>query len=90
MFNGWVIKLSSIRFMFVRKDKNMKIKEFKFDVEMIIDHRVEVICKQFVDVSTHRMFRGITFKDLQKLIKGNETPIEEYTKITFNIRGVNY
>ena len=77
--------------MFVRKDENMKIKEFRFDVEMIIDyHHVEYFNKQFIDVSTHRMFRGITFEDLQKLIKGNEIPIEEYTKITFNIRGVNY
>lgn len=68
----------------------MKIKKIIFDVELIIDH--EEIKNRFGEyISTHRVFRGLSLKELEILIRKNEGPEEiSNTKITFNIRGVNY
>ena len=68
----------------------MKIKEYYFDVEMIIDHSIQVIGNNKVDISTHRTFRGMKLNELLVLIRSNKVPQEENVKITFNIRGVNY
>lgn len=69
----------------------MKYKEYNFDVEMIIDHTVQVIMNQKVTISTHRMFRGMKLSELLDLIRSNnKVPEDENVKITFNIRGVNY
>lgn len=68
----------------------MKTKPYRFDIEMIIDHSVQVIGKQKVELSTHRVFRGMELKELLSLIRSNEVPLDENVKITFNVRGVNY
>ena len=68
----------------------MKFKKYYFDVEMIIDHEIEVIARQTVPIATHRMFRGLSLTDVCELIKKNQVPENEKIKITFNIRGENY
>lgn len=68
----------------------MKTKNYIFDVEMIIDHKVQVIGNESVNVSSHRIFRGICLSDVYNLIRNNSVPENEDVKITFNIRGVNY
>lgn len=77
--------------VYLQKGSNMKYKEFYFDIEMIIDHSVQVIMNQKVTISTHRKFRGMKLKELLDLIRSNNNvPQEENVKITFMIRGVNY
>lgn len=68
----------------------MKTKPYKFDVEMIIDHNIQVIGKECVNVSSHRTFRGLSLVNITDLIRSNSVPEDEDVKITFNIRGVNY
>lgn len=68
----------------------MKMKEYKFDVEMIIDHETVMIMGNPTPIATHRRFRGVDLKDLERIIQNNMVPKEDSTKITFIIRGVNY
>lgn len=68
---------------------SQKMKEYHFDVEMIIDHEMVVISHPF-HVSSHRMFRGLKLEEVIELIKQEKVPTEANIKITFNIRGVNY
>lgn len=67
----------------------MKMKEFRFDIELIIDHKMLIITDDQY-ISTHHTRRGYTLKELIKLIRINNVPVEDNTKITFIIRGVNY
>ena len=67
----------------------MKTKKYYFDVEMIIDHNINVMGTEH-KVATHHMMRGLSLTELCDLIKHNDVPEDEKVKITFNIRGVNY
>ena len=67
----------------------MKYKPYHFDVELIIDHEIEFMGKK-ENIATHHTVRGISFNDLKHMIKINECPKEDTTKITFIIRGVNF
>lgn len=67
--------------------KIMKMKEYKFDIEMIIDHEIKFYGKK-QQVSTHHAMRGYTLKELTNLIRINNVPEEDDTKITFIIRGL--
>ena len=67
----------------------MKYKKYYFDVEMIIDHEIEIM-KHKESISTHHVNRGLSLTDVTNLIRNNMVPTEENVKITFNIRGVNY
>lgn len=67
----------------------MKFKQYHFDVEMVIDHNIEIATKQMI-VSSHHTKRGLSLKELNDLIKLNNVPEDENTKITFIIRGVNF
>lgn len=69
----------------------MKTKQFMFDVELIIDYRREENVRGKPYISTHRMYRGLTLKELKNLIQeNNNAPIECEIRTTFNIRGVDY
>lgn len=69
----------------------MNKKEFTFDVEYIHDMCVSFMCKNQM-VSSHKIIRGLTLKQLVELIKLNEVPADEpeIHRITLNIRGVNF
>lgn len=68
-----------------------KFKRYIFDVEMIIDYNNQQIMNEKIPIATHRIFRGITQKELIDLIQNNQVPKEcKDIQITFNIRGVNY
>ena len=68
-----------------------KFREYYFDVEIIIDHDYMEIMGEKVNVSTHRMLRGLKLDEMIQLIKDNKIPFGINTcRITFNIRGVNY
>ena len=69
-----------------------KIKEFIFDVEYIHDFDIAFMGKS-QNVSSHKIVRGLTLKELVELIKLNQVPIkddEQNHKITLIIRGVNF
>ena len=66
-----------------------KYKEYHFDVEYIHDMDVPLLQKKQT-ISTHRIYRGLTLKQLNELIKLNMIPEEKENKITLNIRAVNY
>lgn len=69
----------------------MKMRTLVFDVELIIDHKLEKNRGEAYYISTHRFYRGIHKKQLNELFKKNElVPIDSTTRITFNIRGVTY
>lgn len=67
-----------------------KMKEFKFDVDLIINHETVMIMGIQTPIATNHRFRGIDLKDLNKLIRNNMVPKEDKTEITFIIRGMNY
>ena len=65
------------------------IKENFFDVEYIHNIATDGLFN-YCNVSSHRIMRGLTLKQLNKLIKANEVPIGYKGTITLNIRGVNH
>lgn len=68
-----------------------QFREYKFDVEMIIDHDEQQIMGIKIPIATHRIFRGLSQNELFDLIKGQQIPKDcKDINITFNIRGVNY
>ena len=73
----------------LERNETMKIKEYHFDVELIIDHSI-LFMNTNQNVSTHHVLRGLSLKELNDLIHKNDIPESENIKITFNIRGVNY
>lgn len=83
-------EISSIRVLFVRKAENMKYKEFIFDLEYIHDFKVDTVGKEVINVSTHRTVRGIKLTDIVDIVRHNLVPIDEDSKITLIIRGVNF
>lgn len=65
------------------------IENFKFDMELIIcDTRIEIMGEP-VNIGTHRVIRGASFKDIYNILQLNDCSKKE-CKITINIRGVNY
>lgn len=67
-----------------------KMKEFKFDVDLIINHETVMIMGIRTPIATHHKFRGMDLKDLNKLIRINMVPEKDNTEITFIIKGMNY
>lgn len=61
-----------------------------FDVELIIDHRKGKIRGKDVYISTHRLYRCLSLKQLNDLVKENQAINLNDERITFNIRGVTY
>ena len=54
------------------------------------NENLSLIMNQVVTISTHRVNRGLSLKQLLDLIQTYEIPEDDQTKVTFNIRGVNY
>lgn len=68
----------------------MKTKKTHFDVELIIDHKLNgsLFLNNNEYVSSHHLFRGLDYKELFNLIQENIIPEDcENIKITMNIRG---
>ena len=64
------------------------MKEYKFDVEMIIDHGEINIMGMNTPISTHRTFHDMNMNDLLKLMKINQIPNDvNNIKVTFVIVG---
>lgn len=66
-----------------------RFKEYHFDVEMITDHDV-LICNKHQSIASHHTIRGLSLKELNRLINENMVPVDVNVKITFIIRGVNF
>ena len=96
--NQWIISkgrtdvTNDVRSFSYNERKNImkEMKEYKFDIEMIIDHEIVMIMGNPTPIATHHRYRGVDLKDLEKIIRLNMVPKDDNTKITFIIRGVNY
>ena len=64
----------------------MKTKKYYFDVEMIIDHNINVMGTEH-KVATHHMMRGLSLTELCDLIKHNDVPEDEKSKLHLILGG---
>ena len=63
-------------------------REAYFDVEVIILHSIVLRAFENHKIANYKFVRGLTLKELNKLIKSYDKIIQGY-EVRFNIRGAN-
>ena len=67
-----------------------KLKEFKFDVILIIDHNEINVMGKPVKSCTHHSLNGLTLKQLNNLIKENMVPDDMDIDVSIYVKGKNH